>query len=105
MDRQQLRFDEFRYEYNFDRPHEALDKKTPSSVYLLSPNRFPEKIREPEYDLGVEVRTVRHNGEFKFKSNHYYSPSFLSEKKSVLSRPMMGNTKSALVSILSACST
>ncbi len=60
MNRQQIRFDEFRHEYNYDRPHEALDKKTPASVYEPSPRRFPEKLREPEYDHGVEVRTVRH---------------------------------------------
>ena len=77
MDLQQLRFDEVRYEYNYDRPHEALDKKTPASVYELSPRRFPEKLREPEYDPGVEVRTIRHNGEFKFKSNHYYLSELL----------------------------
>ena len=43
MDRQQCRFDEFRHEYNYDRPHEALDKKTPVSVYEPSPRRFPRK--------------------------------------------------------------
>jgi len=81
MNRQQLRFDEFRYEYNYDRPHESLEKKTPSSVYLLSHKRFPEKIREPEYDFGIEVRTVRHKGEFKFKSNRYFLSELLVGEK------------------------
>jgi transposase InsO family protein len=81
MDRQQLRFDAFRQEYNFDRPHESLDKKTPASIYEPSHRRFPEKVREPEYDQGVEVRTVRHNGEFKFKSNHYFLSELLVGEK------------------------
>jgi transposase InsO family protein len=78
---QQLRFDEFRCEYNYDRPHEALDHQTPASVYKPSLRRFPEKIREPEYDFGVEVRTVRHNGEFKFKCNHYFLSELLVGEK------------------------
>jgi hypothetical protein len=81
IDRQQRRFDEFRHEYNYDRPHEALDRKTPASVYMLSPRRFPEKLREPEYDHGVEVRTIRHNGEFKFKSNHCFLSELLVGEK------------------------
>lgn len=79
--RQQRRFDAFQHEYNYERPHEALDKKTPGSIYEASPRRFPEKLREPEYDLGVEVRTVRHNGEFKFKSNHYFLSELLVGEK------------------------
>lgn len=75
--RQQVRFDEFRHEYNYDRPHEALDKKTPASVYKPSPRRFPEKLREPEYERGVEVRIVHHQGELRFKKNHYFISELL----------------------------
>jgi hypothetical protein len=81
MDCQQLRFDEFRYEYNYDRPHEALDKKTPASVYEPSPRRFPEKLREPEYNHGVEVRTVRHSGDFRFKRNYYFISELLAGER------------------------
>jgi transposase InsO family protein len=78
---QQHRFDAFRHEYNYDRPHEALGKKTPASIYEPSRRRYPEKFREPEYDLGVEVRTVRHNGEFKFQSNQYFLSELLVGEK------------------------
>lgn len=81
MDRQQLRFDEFRHEYNYDRPHEALDKKTPASVYELSPRRFPEKLREPEYDHGIEVRTVHHQGEVRFNRRHYFISELLAGER------------------------
>jgi len=81
MDRQQLRFDEFRHEYNDDRPHEALGQKTPASIYEPSPRRFPEKLREPEYDHGVEIRTVRHGGEIGFKRNYYFISELLAGEK------------------------
>jgi len=77
MDRQQVRFDEFRQEYNYERPHEALNQKTPARFYKPSPRRFPERIREPEYDHGVEVRTVHHQGEIRFKKNHYFLSELL----------------------------
>jgi transposase InsO family protein/transposase-like protein len=81
MSRQQLRFDEFRHEYNYDRPHEALNKETPASVYKPSPRKFPEKLREPEYDLGVEVRTVHHQGELRYRKNHYFLSELLAGEK------------------------
>jgi hypothetical protein len=81
MDRQQLRFDAFRHEYNYDRPHEALEKKTPASVYEPSPRRFPEKLRKPEYDHGVAVRTVRQGGEIGFKRNYYFLSELLAGER------------------------
>lgn len=81
MDRQQRRFDEFRHEYNDDRPHEALDQKTPASVYEPSPRRFPEKLRDPEYDHGIEIRTVRDGGEIGFKRDYYFISELLAGEK------------------------
>lgn len=81
MDRQQRRFDEFRHEYNDDRPHEALDQKTPSSVYEPSPRRFPEKLRDPEYDHGIQIRTVRDGGEIGFKRDYYFISELLAGEK------------------------
>lgn len=81
MDRQQVRFDEFRHEYNYDRPHEALNNKTPASVYISSPRKFPEKLRGLEYVQGIEVRTVRHGGEIGFKGNHYFISELLAGER------------------------
>lgn len=77
MERQQRRFDEFRQEYNYDRPHESLDSKTPASVYEPSSRRFPEKLLPPQYEQGAEVRKVRDGGEIKFKSNYYFISEIL----------------------------
>lgn len=78
---QQQSFDRFRPEYNDDRPHEALGMKTPVSAYKPSHRRFPEKLREPEYDSGVEVRTVRRAGDFGFKRNYYFVSELLAGEK------------------------
>jgi transposase InsO family protein len=55
--RQQARFDAFRAEYNTERPHEALDMKTPAERYLASPRRYaglPE-LGYPLHDREVIV--------------------------------------------------
>jgi hypothetical protein len=77
MNRQQMRFEEFRREYNNERPHEALGMKTPSSVYEASNLRYPEKVLELQYDEGVDVRRVRDSGEIGFRSNYYFLSELL----------------------------
>lgn len=77
INRQQMRFEEFRREYNNERPHEALGMKTPSSVYEASSMRYPEKVLEPQYDEGVDVRRVRDGGEIRFRSNYYFLSELL----------------------------
>jgi hypothetical protein len=51
--------------------------KTPSSVYEASSLRYPEKILEPQYDEGVDVRRVRDGGEIRFRSNYYFLSELL----------------------------
>jgi hypothetical protein len=77
MNQQQMRFEEFRREYNNERPHEALGMKTPSSVYKASSLRYPEKVLEPQYDEGVDVRRVRDGGEIRFRNNYYFLSELL----------------------------
>lgn len=59
---QQRRFDHFREEFNFVRPHEALDMQTPASCYAPSPRPMPDKIPPIEYPDRFEVRYVSANG-------------------------------------------
>lgn len=54
----QRAFDRWREVYNFERPHEALGQKPPSSRYSPSPRPMPDKLPEAEYDSGEIVRTV-----------------------------------------------
>lgn len=51
------RMQRFQREYNFERPHEALQMETPASIYSLSSRKWDGKLRDPEY--GKESQMVR----------------------------------------------
>lgn len=59
---QQRKFNAFMQEYNHDRPHEALDMRTPAQLYQQSPRRMPDRLLDPEYPDRFEVRYVSANG-------------------------------------------
>lgn len=63
----QKAFDEFREIYNFVRPHESLEMKTPATRYQPSQRSYPESLPPIEYSPGDEVRRVQAGGEFFFK--------------------------------------
>ena len=58
---QQARFDDFSSEFNVERPHEALEMKTPSDVYPNSPRRYdaPPELSYSFHDRDI---TVTHCG-------------------------------------------
>ncbi len=72
---QQARFDEFRWHYNEERPHEALGQKPPAELYQPSPRAMPERPEDPWYDAFHQVRRVRDKGEIKWRGEF----AFISE--------------------------
>lgn len=56
--RQQEAFDRFRQEYNWERPHEALQMKTPGELYLPNGRSYPTRLGKPEYSVEWETRSV-----------------------------------------------
>ena len=64
---QQSRFNVFRREYNEDRPHDSLGKKTPASVFVSSPRTFETRIHPFEYRTHLETRLVSKAGSFKWR--------------------------------------
>jgi transposase InsO family protein len=64
---QQLRFDAFRRHYNVERPHEAINQRTPAEVYTSSPRTLPVRLEDPWYDAEHQVRRVRSSGEIMWK--------------------------------------
>src|SRR5205823_12564447 len=46
---QQRRFNDFRDEFNQERPHEALDQQTPASCYAPSAREMPATLRSEEH--------------------------------------------------------
>ena len=69
---QQARFDRFKREYNQERPHEALDMKTPSDVYEPSEREMPSELSDHEYGAGFEARRVRRDGSIKWKAGYVF---------------------------------
>lgn len=71
----------FKNDYNFQRPHEALDMKTPGSCYTASHRTWNGILKPPEYDRSVfEVRKVEKAGQIKWKGNHIYVSETLSRE-------------------------
>jgi transposase InsO family protein len=63
---QQARFDEFRAVFNEERPHEALDYRTPSSCYAPSPRPYPNRLSAIEYESGIKTRVVSPGGRVRW---------------------------------------
>jgi hypothetical protein len=69
---QQRRFDRFRFEYNFVRPHEALGQRPPAAVYVPSPRPYPERLLEPVYGDDQPVRRVSSRGTIMWRQQRIY---------------------------------
>lgn len=64
---------EFVSEYNFDRPHEALDMRTPGECYGISPRKWDGQLRSPEYDIAEGMlRKVTPAGTVWVSGKEYY---------------------------------
>jgi putative transposase len=64
---QQRRFDQFRAEFNQERPHEALGQTPPAQHYTAAVRRYPARLEDPVYPDDYELRRVRSNGEIKWQ--------------------------------------
>ena len=63
---------EFRHEYNHERPHEALDMKTPGEVYqAVNLRPYQEQPREWEYSGGM-VKRLNTQGMLYFRQQKYF---------------------------------
>lgn len=67
----QAGFDRWRYQYNHERPHQALDQKPPISRYTLSPRRYPETLPPIDYAPDVFVRQVQKQGWFSYHNQNF----------------------------------
>jgi transposase InsO family protein len=72
---QQRKFNHFREEYNYERPHEALDMQTPDSCYEPSRREMPSKLPPLEYPDRFEVRYVSANGGIRWKKHTWVNVS------------------------------
>ena len=66
---QQRRFDQFRTEFNEERPHRALHGQSPAMLYAPSPRAYPNTVPQPQYPAHFEVRKVSRNGGIRWRHN------------------------------------
>jgi len=71
LDDCQEKFDEWKYVYNFERPHEAIGMDVPGSRYRPSSRSFPAVLPSVEYAPGDIVRKVQYKGEVFYKNKAY----------------------------------
>jgi transposase InsO family protein len=61
LKRQQNRFNKFQHIFNHERPHEALEMRTPAEVHVKSDRPMPAKLPLVEYPGHFEIRKVSKN--------------------------------------------
>jgi len=66
---QQPVLDRFRAEYNYERPHAALDGRSPGHLYQPSSRPMPRKVCSPDYPGHQAVRSVHTDGSFNFRGD------------------------------------
>jgi transposase InsO family protein len=81
--RQQQALAHFQREYNQERPHEALQYRTPASLYVASARVYPPRLPELEYPPEAQLRRISQQGSVKWQGGR----AFVSE---VLARQEVG---------------
>jgi transposase InsO family protein len=71
-ERRQAWLDEFRYEYNFVRPHQALGMRTPSQVWQKSVRSYQPCPAPWIYPQGYETVEVTAHGQIRVESRYYW---------------------------------
>jgi len=74
---QQERFDEWTVTFNETRPHEALEQKSPATVYAPSPRTY-SMSGGLQYPLHDEVRLVSPSGHVRLLRTNKHSATYLS---------------------------
>ena len=71
---QQSRFDNFRYVFNNERPHEGLNNQVPASLYHPSSVRLPRKLPVFTYSMGLLLRRVNNidSGDISWHKNRVF---------------------------------
>lgn len=65
---QQQVFDEWRHEFNTERPHSALKMKSPADVYRISSQQYDPREPAYEYPDGYDVRKIDSSGRLNWRN-------------------------------------
>ena len=63
--------DLWRHQFNYQRPHEALDMRCPGDLYHNSNRKYPGAVQELVYE-GMTARRVNHNGYIHWKDHSLF---------------------------------
>jgi hypothetical protein len=80
LEEQQMKFQEFLKYYNYERPHEALGQKTPSTLYLPSNRIWTGNFQEVKYPSGYEIKRVRAGGLVSWMGEDIFVGKMLAEE-------------------------
>lgn len=72
LNAQLKKLETFKEYYNFIRPHEALDQKSPATIYQPFSRYWDGKLRSPEYSNDYKVGLVRSGGKMCWKGKDVY---------------------------------
>ena len=72
MPRQEILFDAFRQEYNYERPHEGIDQQLPGDLWVPSQRPYSLSLDQPDYPIFFERRKVDSSGHFKIRGKQYF---------------------------------
>ncbi len=78
---QQRAFNHFIQEYNFERPHDALNDRYPGDVFVRPTRPYPERLPEVAYSENHLVRSVKNDGTIKWKGRLIYLSSTLAKER------------------------
>lgn len=68
---QQRRFERWRKEFNWERPHESIAQRFPAEVYQASPRRWENCVTVDLYEPSEKTHTVDSNGMMYWKGRNW----------------------------------
>jgi hypothetical protein len=69
---QQSHFDNFRYVFNNERPHEGLNNQVPASLYHPNSVRLPRKLADFKHPKGLLLRRGNNSGDISWHKNRVF---------------------------------
>jgi putative transposase len=72
LQEQQHVMDEWKEEFDTERPHQALNGKRPADVYQPSETKYDPEIEDIEYPRGYQSRKVNDRGCMSFRGKRYF---------------------------------
>ena len=83
---QQRRMDDWRVDFNTNRPHEALGQRCPASLHTRSARSYPELLRPWEYPADHHLQRVSRDGYIKWQDSALYVSEALAREQIALAR-------------------